>query len=143
MIALARAVNGVFRRLEAPLALLARLFLAYLFVDSGYDKIPNYANELTYMEAHGVSTAFLIPVIVLELGGGIALVLGFLTRLAALALAVFSVIAAFLFFPDYVTSDDQWISFTNNFAVAGGMLALAAFGAGRWSVDAALFGEKR
>ncbi|KAB2873876.1 MAG: DoxX family protein [Bauldia sp.] len=143
MIALVEAVNGLFRRLEAPLALLARLLLAFIFVDSGYGKIPNYANELTTMASHGVATAFLIPVIVLELGGGIAFVLGFLTRLAALALAVFSVIAAFLFFPEYLTNDDQWISVTNNLAIAGGMLGLAAFGPGRWSADAALFGTTR
>lgn len=143
MIGLISGLNSLFRGLEAPLALVARLLLAFIFLDSGYGKIPNYASELTYMESHGVSTLFLIPVIVLELGGGVALVLGFLTRLAALALAIFSVIAAFLFFPDYMTNDDQWISFMNNLALAGGLIGLTAFGPGRWSVDAALFGERR
>ncbi len=143
MIAPVEGLNDLFRRLEAPLALIARLLMAYIFLDSGYDKIPNYASEITYMTSHGVSTLFLVPVIILELGGGIALVLGFLTRLAALALAVFSVIAAFLFFPDYLTNDDQWISFTNNLALAGGLIGLTAFGAGAWSADAALFGARR
>lgn len=127
-------------RLQAPLALLGRLLLAFIFLDSGYGKILNYSGEGSYMASHGVSPHLLPLVILLELGCGAALVTGFLTRYAALALGVFSVLAAILFFPD-LSNEDQWISFTSNLAIAGGMLALMAFGPGRWSIDARLFGD--
>lgn len=136
MIGFIQALNGWCNGLQAPLAFIGRLLLAFIFLDSGIDKIPNYAHEVQFMTSHGVSPLFLVPVILLEIGGGAALVVGLLTRYAALALAVFSVIAAVLFFPDYMTNDDQWISFTSNLAIAGGLLVLMAFGPGAWSADA-------
>lgn len=141
MISFIKTLNGWTNSLQAPLALGGRLLLAFIFLNSGYDKIPNYPNEVHFMASHGVSPSLLPLVILLELGGGAALVVGLLTRYAALALAGFSVIAAILFFPD-LAKEDQWISFTSNFAIAGGLVVLMAFGPGAWSIDARLLGDR-
>ena len=141
MISFIKTLNGWTNSLQTPLAFGGRLLLAFIFLNSGYDKIPNYPNEVQYMTSHGVSPSLLPLVIALELGGGAALVIGFLTRYAALALGGFSVIAAILFFPD-LAKEDQWISFTNNLAIAGGMLVLMAFGPGAWSIDAKVFNDR-
>ena len=70
-------------RFQAPIALLARLFLAYIFIIEGWGKIGEYAATSSYMEANGVSAALLPLVILTELGGGILVVAGFMTRYAA------------------------------------------------------------
>lgn len=82
---------------QAPVALLARLFLAYIFVMEGWDKIADYAGTGAYMEANGVSAKLLPLVIVTELAGGILIAMGFMTRYAALALAGFCLLTALLF----------------------------------------------
>jgi putative oxidoreductase len=140
MLSFIKKLIGLTNCLQAPLALLGRLLLAFIFLDSGYGKILNYSGEGPYMASHGVSPQLLPLVILLELGGGAALVVGLLTRYAALALGIFSIIAAVLFFPN-LSNEDQWISFMNNLAICGGMLVLMAFGPGRWSLDARLFGD--
>ena len=124
------AINGL-------LILTARLFASTIFIVAGISKIAGYEGSMQYMQSVGVPGGLLPLVILLEVGGGLALLLGFQTRLAALALAVFSVVAAFLFHsaPDPM----QQILFMKNIAMAGGLLAFTVFGAGRLSVD----GESR
>jgi len=77
--------------------------------------------------------------IIVELGFGIALLLGFKTRIVAIVLAVFTVAAALAFHKYWAAPDAmkmmQTINFNKNIAIAGGLLALAAFGAGRLSID--------
>ena len=87
------------------------------------------------MKAMGVPTALLPLVIALEIGGGLALVLGFHTRWAALALALFSVIAALIFHRN-LGDTMQSIMFMKDLAMAGGLLSICAHGAGELSVDA-------
>ena len=115
--------------------LAGRVLIASIFVLSGFSKIGGYAGTQGYMEAMGVPGALLPLVIAAELGGGILVVLGLWTRLAALALAGFSVLAAVLF---HFNPDDQvqMIMLMKNFAIAGGFLFLAAHGAGALSLDA-------
>ena len=115
-------------------ALAARLLVAYLFVLEGWGKISGYADTQSYMAQFGVEPRLLPLVIVLEFGGGLALALGAATRLLALALGIFSLLAALIFHQgaDY----SEALEFRKDFAIAGGLFALAALGGGAWSLDA-------
>ncbi|WPC06713.1 DoxX family protein [Pseudomonas benzenivorans] len=117
------------------IVLLARLLLAHIFLLAGINKIGGYAGTQGYMESMGVPGALLPLVILLEVGGGLALILGFLTRWAALALAGFSVAAAVIFHTNF-DEQMQMILFMKNFAMAGGLLMLYVHGAGAISIDA-------
>ncbi|HEX3216223.1 MAG TPA: DoxX family protein [Aestuariivirgaceae bacterium] len=128
-------------KLQAPLALLARLMLVFIFVIEGWGKIGNYAGTQEYMASHGVPGALLPLVILTELGAGLFVAFGLLTRLAALALAGFCVLAAVFFHHDLADAN-EFMQFTKDIAIAGGFLALVAFGAGEWSIDA-LWGRQR
>lgn len=114
--------------------LLARLFLAQIFLISGIGKIGAYAGTQAYMEAMGVPGALLPLVILLEVGGGLAIVIGWKTQWAALALAVFSLAAAAIFHNN-LADQIQMIMFLKNIAIAGGFLLLFAHGAGAYSLD--------
>lgn len=120
--------------LNSVLILAARLLMAAIFIVAGFGKIgAGYAGTAGYMESVGLPGALLPLVILLEIGGGLALVLGFQARLAALALAVFSVVSAIIF---HGSADQmQQIMFMKNLALAGGLLAFTVFGAGRLSLD--------
>lgn len=116
--------------------LLARILLAQIFLISGVGKLgAGYAATQGYMAAMGVPGVMLPLVIALELGGGLALVLGLLTRWAALGLAVFCVVAALLFHLNFADKM-QMIMFMKNLAIAGGLLMLYVHGAGAYSIDA-------
>jgi putative oxidoreductase len=115
--------------------LAGRILIAAIFVLSGFTKIGGYAGTQGYMEAMGVPGVLLPLVIATELGGGLLIALGLWTRLAAFALAGFTLLSALLFhrnFGDQV----QMIMFLKNLAIAGGFLFLFAHGAGRLSLDA-------
>ncbi len=119
-------------------ALLAgRVLLALMFVMAGWSKIGSYAGTQGYMEAMGVPGFMLPLVILLELGGGLAVVLGLFTRSLSVLLAGFTLMAAFIF--HYQPAEQmQMLMFMKNVSVAGGFLALAAAGAGAFSLDARL-----
>lgn len=114
--------------------LLGRIFMAAIFIWSGFGKIMGYAGTEQYIESLGLPGAFLPLIILWELGGGLALLLGLFTRPVALLLGLFCVIAAFLvhFHPG---DQMQMINFMKNWAMAGGFLFAAAQGAGDWSLD--------
>lgn len=116
------------------IVLLARLLLAQIFLLAGLGKISGYAGAQGYMESVGVPGALLPLVILLEIGGSLALILGFMTRWAALALAGFCVAAALLF---HLQPNDQMqmIMLMKNLAMAGGLLLLYVQGAGAYSLD--------
>lgn len=115
------------------LTLLARLLMAGIFIGSGLSKLGAYAGTQQYMEKMGVAGALLPLVILTEVGGGLALLVGFQARLAALALAVFSVIAAVIFHTG--GGQVQQIMLMMNLAMAGGLLGFVLNGAGRVSLD--------
>lgn len=117
------------------IVLLARLLLAHIFLLAGLGKISGYAGTQGYMESMGVPGALLPLVILLEVGASLALIVGFMTRWAALALAGFCVAAALIF---HRNLDDQvqMIMLMKNFALAGGFLLLYVHGAGAYSLDA-------
>jgi putative oxidoreductase len=118
------------------LALLAgRALLSAMFILGGISKITGYAGTAAYMAKMGVPGVLLPLVILTELGGGLAILLGWQTRLVALLLAGFTAIASLIFHMDWAQPGQQ-IMFMKNVAVIGGFLALFAAGAGRYAVDA-------
>ena len=126
-------MNALFDSAKPYLDLGGRLLIAAIFVMSGWGKINGYAGTQAYMQAMHVPGGLLPFVILVEVGGGIAIVLGLFTRIAALALAVFCVLTAVLF---HGAADQiNQIMFMKNLGLAGGFLFLAANGAGRLSVD--------
>ena len=131
----------MFQSLQNPLSLAARVLLALIFITSGYAKIGGFDGTVGYIASKGLPMPQLIAVltIVVELGGGLALLFGWLTRGAALALAAFTLLAAFIFHAFWAVPPEQMmmqqVSFMKNLAIAGGMLAIAAYGAGAWSID--------
>ena len=119
---------------NAAIALIARIFMAYIFLVAGWGKITAYSATVGYMESMGVPGAMLPLTILVEFGGGLALLFGFQARFAALGLAVFSLITAFLF---HGGAEDS-INFMKNFAMTGGLLFLMLQGAGKFSIDQAI-----
>ena len=116
---------------------IGRLLIAAIFLMSGFGKIADPTGTQGYIAAAGLPlplVAYLIAVAV-EAGGGLLLLLGFQTRIAALALAVFTIAAAFGFHHD-LADQNQMIHFLKNLAIAGGLLQVVAFGAGAFSLDA-------
>jgi putative oxidoreductase len=123
-------------------ALLAgRTTLSLMFIAAGAGKIAGYAATQQYMESVGVPGALLPLVILAEVGGGLALLTGTLTRFAALGLALFSLVAGALFHMDFA-DQNQMTHFMKNLTIAGGLLVLATAGPGRFSIDA-LIGKRR
>ncbi|MDT3377777.1 DoxX family protein [Labrys portucalensis] len=119
--------------------LLGRVLIAAIFLLSGFGKLTAPAATAGYIAAAGLPLPYLgvILAILVELVGGILLIVGYQTRLVALAMAVFSVAAA-AFFHNNLGDQNQFIHFFKNIAMAGGLLQVVAFGAGSLSVDAAL-----
>ena len=100
----------------------------------GRDGAGGYEGTQGFMESMGVPGMLLPLVIVLELGGGLALLAGFQTRIVALALAGFCVLTAVIFHTDF-GDRMQMILFMKNIALTGGFLVLIAHGAGAYSLD--------
>ena len=119
---------------SATLAVAARVLASTIFIVAGFGKLgAGYAGTQGYMSSVGVSGELLPFVIALEIGGGLALLLGFQTRLVAFLLAGFCIISAILFHSG--ADQMQQIMFMKNLAMAGGLLAFTVFGAGRLSLD--------
>lgn len=116
---------------DATLAVIARVLMAYIFIVAGWGKLTAYSATVGYMESMGVPSAMLPLTILVELGGGLALLFGFQARFAALGLGIFSLITAFLFHGGV----EDGINFMKNFAMAGGLFFLMLHGAGKFSVD--------
>jgi putative oxidoreductase len=115
--------------------LAGRILLAHIFLLAGLNKIGGgYAGTQAYMESVGVPGMLLPLVIALEIGGALALIVGWQTRIAAWALALFSIVAAIRFHANF-SDQIQTIMFMKNFAIAGGLLVLAANGAGAFSLE--------
>ena len=119
---------------SAVLSVVARLMASAIFIGAGVSKLgAGYAGTQGYMAAVGVPGGLLPLVIALELGGGIALLLGFQTRLVAFLLAGFCIISGLIFHSG--ADQMQQIMLMKNFSIAGGLLTFTLFGAGRLSLD--------
>ena len=127
--------------LHNPLSLVGRLLMSVLFLPAGISKIAGFAGTVGYIASKGapVPEIAAIIAIIVEVGGGLALILGFKARWAALALAAFTLVATVMFHNYWTFPAEQQmmqqLMFMKNVAVIGGLLTLAAWGAGAWSVD--------
>ncbi len=122
-------------RLQGAVELLGRLLLVALFLLSGFGKLSAYEATAGYMASVGVPALMLPLVILAEVGGALAIIVGWRTRIVAVLLAGFTLATAFLFHNN-VTDQTQMIMFLKNVSIAGAFLMLAANGAGRFSLDA-------
>lgn len=126
---------------QDTLALIGRVLLAVLFVPAGFGKLMGFAGTVGYISSVGAPLPQVAAVIaiVVELGLGLLLLVGFKTRLSAIVLAIFTVAAAVMFHNYWgMPAEKAFVNqlmFFKNIAIAGGLLAFAAFGAGRFSID--------
>jgi putative oxidoreductase len=122
---------------NAAFALGGRFLLAILFILSGLSKLGAPAATQAYIASAGLPLPLLayVGAVAVELGGGLLLLAGYRTRAAALALAVFTLVAA-LFFHNQLGDRNQFIHFMKNLAICGGLLQVYVFGAGGLSIDA-------
>ncbi len=122
-------------------ALVARVLLAFMFILAGWGKLGDIPGSMAYTASGGLPGFFVFPAIAVELLGGLAVLVGWQTRWAALALAAFAVVTGILY--HYLPSLGldgydrvaQIVNFQKNLAIAGGFVLLAASGPGRFSVD--------
>lgn len=125
----------------APVVFVARLLLALMFVLAGLNKFADLAGTAGYIAGNGLPMPMVLAVATaaLEVFGGLAIIVGFQARLAALALAIFTVLASFLFHNFWAMPADQafvqQLMFMKNLSVAGGLLLVFALGAGPASFD--------
>ena len=124
-------------QLCSGLEFLGRLLLAALFVSDVWTIINNYGATADYLAQFGVPPQLLPLAMVTQLGGGLLVVVGWQTRLAALALALFCIATALIFHTQSGDANEA-IQFWKDLAIAGGFLVLLAHGAGVVSLDARL-----
>ena len=127
--------------LESPISTLqkvselaGRTLLSALFLIAGLGKISAYGATVAYMAALGVPSALLPVVIVTEVLGGLAIILGWQTRIIAFLLAGFSLLTALIFHNNFA-DQIQTMMFLKNVSIAGAFLLLVANGAGPLSLD--------
>lgn len=120
--------------------LMGRMMLALIFVISGFKKIGGFAGTAAYMAAKGLPMAevLLVATIIVELGGGLMLAVGWQARWAALAIFLFLIPATLVFHPfwavDAAQYQNQFNNFMKNLAIMGGMLYIVAYGSGPYSL---------
>jgi putative oxidoreductase len=127
---------------QNALSFIGRALIALLFIPAGFSKIGGFAGTAGYIASKGVPLPEVCAAIAIavELGLGILLLIGWQTRWAALGIALFTIVITFIFHnfwgvpPEQVMMQKQ--AFFKNIAVAGGLLAIVAWGAGGWSLDA-------
>jgi putative oxidoreductase len=128
-------------QLQNTLVLAGRILLALIFIQAGWSKITGYEGTAGYMAGAGLPmVSVLLPLAILaELGGGIALAIGWKARWAAAAIAIFLIPTTLVFHAWWSSPADQvmmqQINFMKNVSILGGMLLVAAFGPGAWSLD--------
>ncbi|KQR77886.1 hypothetical protein ASG25_06250 [Rhizobium sp. Leaf384] len=121
----------------SAIVLVGRILLSIIFILAGFGKITNLEGTAGYFAGSGLPVPMVTAVIVsiVELVGGIFILVGFFTRPTAYVLAAFCIATAFIAHFNFADMN-QMINFQKNFAMAGGFLVLAAFGPGALSVDA-------
>jgi len=121
-------------KLQNTVFLVARILMPILFITAGWGKLTNYTSTAGYMSSMGVPSALLPLTILLEFGGGLAILFGFLTRTTAIFTAGFTILTALIFHVDFTKEVNQ-IMFLKNLTIAGGYLLLFATGPGAYSID--------
>lgn len=123
------------KKLEDIGSLAARILMPILFIVAGYGKMGDaYTGTQQYMQAMNVPGFFLPLTILLEFGGGLAILFGFLTRTVSLFIAGFTLLTAFFFHSNFAEGVNQ-LMFMKNLSIAGGFILLALIGPGHFSID--------
>ena len=120
---------------------LGRMFLSALFLIEGINKIFYYEETIQYMENFDVAEYLAIPAIILEILFPLLLIIGYQTKIAALVIALFTIVVAIIFHTNF---DDhmQFITFFKDIAIAGGFIIIFVNGPGRFSLDYKLKSNK-
>ena len=127
--------------LSKPLTLIARILLAAIFISAGFSKLFGFDGTVAYIASKGLPAPVVLAALTtaLEILGGIAIVIGYKTRVAGLLLGGFTILAAFIFHNFWAVPADQAyiqnIMFMKNLSMAGGLFLLTVFGAGSLSID--------
>lgn len=135
-------MNTSLNAFQKLFSFLARVLMATLFLPAGLSKIGGFDGTVGYIASVGLPLASLgaVVAILVEVLAPLALLVGWRTRWAALVLAVFTLVATVFFHNFWAMPAEQQfmqqLMFMKNLGVVGGLLALAAFGAGAWSLDA-------
>ncbi len=122
---------------NALILLIARILLAAIFILAGFSKLTAIDGTAGYIGSVGLPFPTLLAwgTAFFEIIAGIAIAIGIQTKLAAYALAAFSIVSAIIFHNN-LGDQMQFILFMKNFAMAGGFLVLSVVGAGSLSLDA-------
>jgi putative oxidoreductase len=127
--------------LQDTFALIGRILIAAFFVPSGFGKLMHFAGTVGYISSSGVPLPEVCAAIaiVVELGFGLLLLVGWQARWVALGMALFVLVITPIFHHYWSVPEAQVaaqkMNFNKNMAILGGLLAFAAFGAGRFSLD--------
>jgi len=124
--------------MDKALEIAARVLMAQIYIISGWGKLTGYSGTQGYFASIGLPMPGVVTplVVLIELGGGLALLFGFKTRWVALILALFSIATAFVAHTNFA-EPGQMNNFMKNLAMAGGYLLFAKYGAGSPSIDTA------
>lgn len=132
----ASTLDTAFTNASSTIALMGRVLLAAMFVLAGIDKITGFEGTAGYIASVGLPFAELLTVVTIavEIGAGVALIVGFQARIAALLLAGFTLAASVLFHNFWAIPAEQayiqQLMFMKNLSVAGGLLMIVALGGG-------------
>lgn len=123
--------------MDKLISIAARLLMSQIFIISGWQKLTGFSGTEGYFSSLGIPLVGVVTplVILIELGGGLALLLGFKTRWVAAVIAAFSVATA-LIAHTHFADQGQVINFMKNLSIAGGLLMFVKYGAGAPSMDA-------
>ena len=122
---------------NAVVVLVGRVLLALLFIFAGFGKLSDIGGTAGWFGSIGLPLPTIAAILVglLELVGGLAIIVGFQTRLFAIAIAVFTIAATLIAHTNFA-DQIQLLMFLKNISITGGLLVLAAFGPGALSIDA-------
>ena len=120
--------------LNTYIPLVSRILLGLIFVLAGFGKLMDPAGTAGYIASVGLPGILVWPTIALELLGGLAIIVGYQTRIVALALAAFCVVSGAIFHNNFA-DQNQMINFLKNLAMTGGFLQLYLHGAGALAID--------
>ena len=129
-------MNALSKSIANPLVLVARILLAAIFISAGLSKLGGFDGTVGYIASKGLPLPGLLAVlaIAVEVLGGVAIVIGYKARVAGLLLAIFTLLAGFIFHNFWAVPADQAyvqnIMFMKNLSMAGGLLLLTVFGTG-------------
>jgi len=123
--------------MERYTLLIGRILVAFIFLMAGINKIGNPSGTQAYMAAFGMPFTgfFLVGAIAIEILGSLSLIAGYYTKLGAWALIIFMIPTTLIFHTNF-SDQNQFIHFMKNVSMTGGLLYIATYGAGAWSMDA-------